>query len=77
MDFSNRQLFAAGGPSSRDIRQGAVGDCWLMAGLGAAAQSNANSIRQTVADCRKSIHFLHFGRLHLWIAQWRRALLSL
>ena len=49
-NFANLPLFASTGPSSQDISQGAVGDCWLMAALGAAAKSNPNSIIQTVVN---------------------------
>jgi len=44
--FSNRPLFADGGPSIDDIRQGYVGDCYFLATLAAIAKTNANVIRQ-------------------------------
>jgi hypothetical protein len=40
-------LFGAGGPSYLDVRQGAVGDCWLMAGLAEVA-ARAPSIIQNM-----------------------------
>ena len=60
-DFSVRPLFSSNGPTQRDIRQGAVGDCWLMAGLGAAAKSNANSIHQTVVDLGDGTYGVELG----------------
>lgn len=49
-NFSDRPLFASGGPSDQDIDQGGVGDCWLMSGLGSMAQANQESIVRSVAD---------------------------
>ena len=49
-DFSRLPLFASAGPTPDDIRQGDVGDCWLLAALGAVAQSNPRAIRETVVD---------------------------
>ena len=33
--FAGNPLFASGGPSLNDIRQGGIADCWLLAELGA------------------------------------------
>jgi Ca2+-binding RTX toxin-like protein len=60
-DFSNRPLFASSGPSERDIDQGNLGDCWLVAGLGAAAQANPNSIRQTVVELGDGTYAVELG----------------
>ena len=49
-NFAHLPLFASNGPSVRDIDQNDVGDCWLVAGLGAAAQSNQNAIYSTIVD---------------------------
>ncbi|MCE9565315.1 MAG: hypothetical protein K8U57_25050 [Planctomycetes bacterium] len=43
-------LFATGGPSYADIRQGNIGDCWLLSGLGAIATDNPTAIRRNVVD---------------------------
>lgn len=48
--FAANPLFAANGPTAADIRQGQVGDCWLLAGLAAVAQDNAWAVRQTVTS---------------------------
>ena len=49
-NFANNPLFASTGPGSQDINQGDIGDCWLMAALGAAANANPNSIHQSVVS---------------------------
>lgn len=43
-------LFGANGPKLTDVRQGNVGDCWLLAGLSAVAKDNPHAIRQRVVD---------------------------
>jgi len=43
-----RPLFASAGPTADDIDQGAVGDCWLMAGMGSAAHTNPEAIYNSV-----------------------------
>lgn len=39
-----------GGPSVDDVDQGRVGDCYLLAGLGAVARQNPDAIRQMITD---------------------------
>lgn len=48
--FSGNPLFSSAGPQASDIRQGALGDCYLMAGLGAIANDDAFALRQNVVD---------------------------
>jgi hypothetical protein len=48
--FSNRPLFGANGPKPNDIRQGATGDCYLLAGLAAIADDSPQAIRNQVVD---------------------------
>ncbi len=60
-NFKNLPLFSRSGPSSQDIDQGGVGDCWLMSGLGSAADANANSIRQTVVDLGDGTYGVELG----------------
>jgi hypothetical protein len=43
-------LFGAGGPSIKDMQQGAAGDCALIAGLGALAGSDPSAIRNMFID---------------------------
>ena len=49
-NYADRPLFGSAGPGLTDVRQGDVGDCWLMGTLGAAARVNQNVVRQLVAD---------------------------
>jgi len=49
-DYSAYPLFADAGPTPTDVRQGAVGDCYLLATLMAVAQQEPDLIRQTIAD---------------------------
>lgn len=60
-DFQHKPLFADNGPSGDDIRQGAVGDCWLMAALGATAQSNPRAIQETVVDLGDGTYGVELG----------------
>lgn len=48
--FSNNPLFSSSGPRPDDIRQGGLGDCWLLAGLSAISMDNPEAIRQNVVD---------------------------
>jgi hypothetical protein len=49
-NFSNLPLFGRGGPMPDDIRQGWLGDCYFMAGLGALAKYAPNTIKQNIVD---------------------------
>jgi hypothetical protein len=49
-NFSSNPLFSASGPSEMDVRQGALGDCWLLAGLATAARQNSFSILRSLVD---------------------------
>jgi hypothetical protein len=59
--FSNHPLFASSGPSQFDVYQGALGDCWLLATLGSSAQTDQNSIRQTVVDLGDETYAVELG----------------
>jgi hypothetical protein len=59
--FANKPLFATGGPSEADIKQGQLGDCWLMAGMGAIAKANPNAIRQTVTELGDGTYAVYLG----------------
>ena len=54
-------LFSSAGPSRDDIKQGSLGDCWILAGLSATASKNANAIRQTVADLGDGTYAVKLG----------------
>lgn len=59
--FSGRPLFGVNGPTVDDIRQGTLGDCWILAGLGALAKENPNVIRANVADFGDGTYGVHLG----------------
>ncbi len=61
MNFGSRPLFADTGPGQRDIRQGDVGDCWLLAPLGAAAKTNPDFIRRLVVDLGDGTYSVNLG----------------
>jgi len=50
MNFSSNPLFSASGPSEMDIVQGALGDCWMLAGIATAARQNSMSILRSIVD---------------------------
>lgn len=50
VNVSAYPLFASGGPSPDDVRQGGLGDCPLCAVLAEVARFDANAIRQIVRD---------------------------
>lgn len=54
-------LFSSAGPEITDIRQGSVGDCWLLAGLGAIALDNPNAIRRNVVDLNDGTYGVRLG----------------
>ncbi len=49
-NFGNLKLFGTQGPTELDVRQGAIGDCYFLAGLGSIATRMPTSIRQNVVD---------------------------
>ncbi|MBM4002889.1 MAG: hypothetical protein FJ295_06305 [Planctomycetes bacterium] len=59
--FANRPLFAAKGPAADDIRQGALGDCYLLAGLSAIAQDSPTVLRQNVVDFDDGTYGVRLG----------------
>jgi hypothetical protein len=61
-DFSAKPLFASGGPTKEDVKQGSVGDCWLMAKLAAIADANPDYIRQMVTDFGDGTYGVRFYR---------------
>jgi len=42
--FQNASLWAEGGPKADDVRQGHIGDCYLMAAMGAVCAANPGAI---------------------------------
>jgi Calpain family cysteine protease/RTX calcium-binding nonapeptide repeat (4 copies) len=59
--FAGRPLFGPLGPTVNDIRQGVLGDCWVLAGLGAVAKADPNVIRADVVDFRDGTYGVHLG----------------
>jgi hypothetical protein len=59
--FTGRPLFGPNGPSVLDIDQGALGDCWILAGLGAIANQNPDVIRSNVVDFGDGTFGVHLG----------------
>jgi hypothetical protein len=59
--FKDRPLFSSLGPSITDIDQGSVGDCWLLAGLGAIALDRPDAIRENVVDFNDGTYGVHLG----------------
>ncbi|HEX4797122.1 MAG TPA: C2 family cysteine protease [Humisphaera sp.] len=47
-NFSANPLFAAGGPSPKDVAQGQVGDCWFLATLAEVAQRDPSVITNSI-----------------------------
>ncbi|HVL12430.1 MAG TPA: C2 family cysteine protease [Gemmata sp.] len=54
-------LFSASGPRLGDIDQGGLGDCWLLAGLGAIALDSPTAIRQNVVDFGDGTYGVRLG----------------
>lgn len=59
--FSNRTLFGSNGPQANDIRQGATGDCYLLAGLSAIADDSPQAIRNRVVDFDDGTYGVRLG----------------
>lgn len=57
--FVNQPLFAAG-PEYNDIKQGALGDCYFLAGLSAIAQSDPALIRQSITALGDGTYAIRF-----------------
>lgn len=59
--FANHPLFSAAGPVQADIRQGQLGDCWLLSGLGAVAQDNPTALRHNLVDFGDGTYGVRYG----------------
>ncbi len=59
--FSNNPLFPSTGPSANDVRQGACGDCYLLAELGAIAQDSPSTLRQNIVDFNDGTYGMRLG----------------
>ncbi len=52
-------LFNVNGPSYQDVRQGAMGDCWLLASFAAVAARNPMAIRDMFIDNQDGTYTVH------------------
>jgi hypothetical protein len=59
--FVDRPLFSPDGPSVFDINQGALGDCFFLAGLGSAAMTNPDAILSRVVDCGDGTYIVNLA----------------
>ena len=59
--FSGNPLFSSGGPKPADIVQNQLGDCYLLAGLGAIANDRPNTLRQNVVDFDDGTYGVRLG----------------
>jgi Ca2+-binding RTX toxin-like protein len=59
--YTSSVSYFSGGPRTTDIAQGGLGDCWLLSGLGAIANQNANIIRQNVVDFDDGTYGVRLG----------------
>ena len=60
-DFGSLPLFSEDGPQRTDIDQGAVGNCWLMAGIGTIADENPERIRDSIVDFGDGTYGVNLG----------------
>lgn len=59
--FANNPLFASNGPTASDVRQGNLGDCWLLAGLAGVANDRPAAIRERVVDFDDGTYGVRLG----------------
>ncbi len=59
--FSGRPLFGPLGPTFEDIEQGALGDCWILAGLGSIADRNPEVLLSSIVDFGDGTYGVHLG----------------
>lgn len=59
--FTGNPLFAKSGPSMGDIRQGELGDCYYLAGLGAIAGDSPMTLRQNIVDFNDGTYGVRLG----------------
>jgi Ca2+-binding RTX toxin-like protein len=60
-NFGLLPLFAATGPSENDVFQGHLGDCWLLASVGAIAHASPNAVHQIIAELGDGTYVVRLG----------------
>lgn len=61
-NFSDHPLFGKAGPQAADVRQGYVGDCWLVSTLASVAKTNPGDIRKLVTGLGDGTYAVRFHR---------------
>lgn len=59
-NYAASPLFSHNGPAPADVKQGSIGDCYFMAGLGAVAKTAPDRIRQLVVDLGDGTYAVNF-----------------
>jgi hypothetical protein len=59
--FAGNPLFSSSGPSTWDIRQGDLSDCWILAGLGAIAHDNPGTLRSYIVNFDDGTYGVRLG----------------
>ena len=60
VDFAGKPLFSVAGPIVSDVKQGALGDCWLLSSLAAGVNVTPNVIRQLIVDLGDGTYAVDF-----------------
>jgi Ca2+-binding RTX toxin-like protein len=58
--FDDNPLFFYGEPYVKDVKQGALGDCYFLAGLAAIARQDVDKIKQSVVDLGDDTYAVQF-----------------
>lgn len=59
--FAGNPLFSRSGPSMEDLRQGTVGNCYFLAGLGSIAADSPAVLRQRIVDFNDGTYGVRLG----------------
>jgi hypothetical protein len=59
--YSGNPLFSSVGPKMTDIKQGAVGDCWMLATATGVARDNPIALRQNIVDFGDGTYGVRLG----------------
>lgn len=57
-------------PDPDDIRQGGLGDCWLLAGLGSVVQADPEAIKRLIDDNGDGTYTVHFRDRDVTVDGW-------